>query len=266
MQTVPSLAELQSCFMSSVLRGDTGIEPWIVANGLSSTQRMRIYRHIVENTLAEALQTSYPAVLLLVGEPFFEMAAGRYMRRYPPLTGNLQDYGARFSVLLAEMEETASVPYLPDVARLEWARQQSFLAAGAEVLEASEIAYRLQYLGNSLIRMTLHPGVQLVCSEHPVFDIWHYCMEASSEQLHLDEDGQSVLLWRDGEQVAMQVIDNPAAVFLGAVLSGMEMHQAFSRVETEGHTGFDLSDLLPFLVANRLIVDIGVSKSRAGTA
>jgi len=264
MQTAPSLAELQSFFMSNVLRGNTGIEPWIVANGLPSTQRMKIYRHIVENTLAEALQTSYPALLLLAGKRFFEMAADRYMRRYPPLTGNLQDYGAQFSTLLDEMKEAASVPYLPDVARLEWARQQSFLAADAEALEASEIAYRLQYLGNSPIRMTLHPGVQLVCSEHPVFDIWRYCMEASSEHLHLDGDGQSVLLWRDGAQVAMQVMGNPASVFVGAILNGMEMHQAFSQVRTGGHAGFDLSDLLPFLVANRLIIDIGVSKSRAG--
>jgi len=256
MQIMPSLAELQGLFMSNVLQVDTSIEPLIAANGLSSAKRLQVYRHIVENTLAEALQTSYPAVLLLVGEPFFEMAADRYMRRHPPQTGNLQDYGEQFPALLAAMAEAASVPYLSGVAELEWARQQTLLAASALALEASEIAYRLQYLGNNPIRMVLHPGAQVVCSEYPVFDIWHYCMDAPSEPLHLDGDGQSILLWRQGAQVSMQVIDRPAAVFLAAALDGMEMHQAFARVATEGYSDFDLSNLLPFLVANRLIIDI----------
>jgi len=256
MQTAPSLAELQHDFLANILHGDHGIESHIKANGLTASQRMQIYQHIVENTLTEALQTSYPAVRLLVGDDFFDLAADRYMRRYPPVSGNLQDYGAQFSDLLAAMEEAASLAYLPDIARLEWARQLSLLAADAQSLEAAETAFRLQYLGNYPMQMVLHPSVHLVRSLHPVFDIWHFCMQPSGQSLQLDTAGQSVLLWRDGAQIAMQAMDAPAATFLTAVLGGMEMHHAFADVQAQGHVGFDLSELLPFLLSNELIIDI----------
>ncbi len=256
MHTAPSLAELQNNFMANVLHGDSAIESHIETNGLPASQRMQIYQHIVENTLTEALQTSYPALRLLVGDDFFDVAADRYMRQYPPISGNLQDYGVQFSELLANMEEAASLAYLPDTARLEWARQLSFLAADAEALEASETVFRLQYLGNSPMQMMLHPSVQLVRSSHPIFDIWHYCMQPSEQPLQLDAAGQSVLLWRDGVQIAMQTMDAPATAFLHAVLDGMEMHHAFGAVQAQGHADFDLSELLPFLVANQLVIDI----------
>jgi len=256
MHTAPSLAELQNDFMHHVLNGDRAIETCVKSNGLPAIQRMQIYRHIVENTLAEALQTSYPAILLLVGEAFFAIAADRYMRRYPPKTGNLQDYGAQFSALLSEMKEATDIAYLPDIARLEWARQLSFLAADVEPMAPSDIACRLQGAGDQPIQMILHPSVKLLISTHPVFDIWHYCMQASEDSLHLDENAQSVLLWRDHARIAMQLMDAPAIVFLAAVLDGMDMQHAFAEVRAQGHVDFDLSELLPFLVANQLIIHI----------
>jgi len=255
MHTAPSLAELQHDFMANVLHGDRTIESCVESNGLSTAQRMQVYQHIVENTLTEALQTSYPASRLLVGDSFFDIAANRYMRRFPPTSGNLQDYGAQFAAFLEDMEEAASLTYLPDIARLEWARQLSLLAADAQSLEASETAFRLQYLGNHPMQVLLHPSVQLVCSSHPIFDIWHYCMLPSNQHLQLDAAGQAVLLWRDGAQIAMQVLDAPAAAFLRAVLDSMETHHAFAEVQAQ-YTNFDLSELLPFLVANQLVIDL----------
>jgi len=256
MHTAPSLAELQNDFIANVLHGDHTIESHIETHGLSASQRMQIYQHIVENTLTEALQTSYPALRLLVGDDFFDVAADRYMHQYPSTSGNLQDYGGQFCDLLTDMAEAAAFTYLPDIARLEWARQLSLLSADAEVLKATETAFRLQYLGNHPMQMILHPSVQLVCSLHPIFDIWQYCMQPSDQHLQLDGAGQAILLWRDGAQIAMQIMNAPAAVFLRAVLDGMEIHHAFADVQTQGYTDFDLSELLPFLVANQLVIDI----------
>jgi len=256
MRTAPSLAELQQDFVQNILHNDPAIEACVESHGLTAAKRMQIYRYIVENTLLEALQTSYPAVERLVGKDFFAIAADRYMRSYPSHSGNLQDYGAHFSAMLQTMEEAAGIAYLPDIASLEWARQLSFLAPDSHMLEASEIAYRLQYLGDHPMRMLLHPAVQLVVSNHPIADIWHYSMQAPHQPLHLDADGQSVLLWRDGAQLAMQVMDTAATVFLASILDGKEMHHAFADVLAEGYNDFDLSELLPFLVANALVIDI----------
>jgi len=255
MTTAPSLTELQSAFYARVMHGDEAILPWVVSHGLPATKRMQIYQHIVENTLSEALRTSYPAIVLLVGAAFFDQAADRYMRHNPPQVGNLQTYGAQFPMFLAQMKEAASLPYLADMARLEWARQQAYLAGDAQALGASEVAHQLQQFENKQVYLTLHPSVQCIHSSHRIVDIWHYCMNQDGETLQLEGDGQSVLLWRDGVQVAMQVIDAPAAGFLCKIREGMDMHHALQQ-ETPDQVVVDLSALLPFLIANTMIVSI----------
>jgi len=256
MSTAPSLVELQTAFYARVMHGDDTILPWVVNHGLAATQRMKIYQHIVENTLSEALHTSYPAIALLVGDVFFDQAADQYMRSYPPESGNLQTYGAQFPAFLAQMKEAASLPYLADVARLEWARQQTYLAADAHAMDASAFAQQLQAFENHGIQLKLHPAVQLVTSAHRIFDIWHYCMEHDSDPLDLEGGGQAVLLWRDGMRLAMQVIDSPTAGFLRDILHGVNTHDALSQQYTQGHLDFDLSALLLLLTVNKMIIDI----------
>jgi len=104
------------------------ISAWVLGNGLTPKARLRIYRNIVHNNHAAALRTAYPVVLKLVGEDFFENAAARYLRDYPTRSGNLQDYGSNYAEFLAKMPEASGLAYLPDVAQLEWARQESYLA------------------------------------------------------------------------------------------------------------------------------------------
>ena len=256
MKQTPSLAELQEQFFNSVMDDDGAVSAWVVNHGLPATQRMQIYKHIVESTLAEALTTSYPAILALVGADFFELAADRYMRCHPPESGNLQSYGVHFPAFLSDMQEAASLPYLPDVARLEWARQQTYLAADAPFLSNVEVAQRLQAAEENPVRLCLHPGVRHVDSAHRIFDIWLYCMEASDSRLQLAGDGQSLLLWRDGAQVTMQVMDAACMVFLQHIEQGMHIYRAVDQVHLQGYPDFDLSVLLPFLVANHMVVDI----------
>ncbi len=276
MKQTPSLAELQGRFFASVMLEDDSLEDdshkgdsiseWVVDNGLPATQRMQIYRHIIENVLSEALETSYPAIHTLVGADFFALAAGRYMRRYPPKTGNLQDYGAQFPVFLADMEEAGTLPYLADVAGLEWARQQCYLAADVRSLAEFEVICQLQAVGDASIRLTLHPSVQFVDSAHRIFDIWRYCMRSDSERsdsgrsdsgrLQLQGDGQPVCLWRDGAQVAMQVLDAPAGLFLQAIREGMDMQRALGRVRDEHGDYFKFDDFFNFMVRNNMIINI----------
>ncbi|MDQ6951532.1 MAG: DNA-binding domain-containing protein [Mariprofundales bacterium] len=250
----PSLAELQQHFFNSVMHQDEAILPWIADNGLAADQRMQIYRHIVENILSDALKTSYPATLLLVGEPFFDLAADRYVHQYPPQYGNLQRYGGQLSDLLSTMDEAADLAYLPDIARLEWARQRCYLAADAEAMGVSEVAAQLQQLGDASLQ--LHPSVELITSEHRIFDLWRYCMEPTEDPLHLEPDGQSLLLWRDQAQVAMQLMDPAACIWLHAILHGMTMQNALGRVLTQGYPEFALPQLFSMLTSNHLIINI----------
>ncbi|MGH8281337.1 MAG: HvfC/BufC family peptide modification chaperone [Gammaproteobacteria bacterium] len=175
MNTAPSLHELQTGFTGWMLgQQDAALPGAVAGNGLTPEMRLQVYRNIVFNNLTAALRTAYPAVLKLVGEEFFEGAAARYIRDYPSASGNLQDFGAQFADCLTSMPEAAGLPWLADMARLEWARQLAYLAADGQALAPAALA-AISDSKQGDLRLGLHPGVRLLESNHPLLDIWDFC-------------------------------------------------------------------------------------------
>ncbi|HET7921153.1 MAG TPA: DNA-binding domain-containing protein [Gammaproteobacteria bacterium] len=249
---MPSLPELQREFAAWVLGNAASVAPdFVQSNGLTPDARLGIYRNMVFSNLTNTLATAYPAVKALVGEDFFEQAAARYIRDEPSRSGNLQDYGAQFSTMLARMPEAASLPYLADVARLEWARQESLLAAEAPPLDPARLAAVPEDKQASL-RFQLHPSLRLVNSIHAILDIWLYCQEQQDEGLKLDNNGQSVMLWRSEDQIAMRMIGAGLRAFLQAILDGTTLSAAHA-VALVADENFDLETALQGLFADALI-------------
>lgn len=247
----PSLLELQHAFADSMLGEYYPLAACVRPHGLKAEQRLQVYRNIVMITATDALRTSYPAVLALVGEEFFSVAATRYLHTYPSQSGNLQDYGAHFADFLAVMPEALSLDYLADVARLEWARQQAYLAGESAPLDSS----RAGAVVNSGLHLLLRPDVHLISSLHPVLDIWRFSQAPSPEGLSLGTGGQHILVWRDKDQVAMQAIDQPASRFIVALIEGASMDKAYAKA-TEDETEFDLQGLITLLLHHQLICAI----------
>jgi len=131
-----------------------------------------IYRRNLFANLGGALAATYPVVRRLVGEAFFREAARQYVLAHPSRSGDLGDYGAQFAPFLATYAHAASLEYLPDVARLEWACHESHGAAD-EAAPDFEALSRVAPADQPRIRFRLHPCVRLVRSEHPVAAIWH---------------------------------------------------------------------------------------------
>ena len=62
--------------------------------------------------------------------------ARAYALAEPPRSPVLMDYGAGFADFIAGFAPAASLPYLPDVARIERAWREAYHAADAEPLTA----------------------------------------------------------------------------------------------------------------------------------
>ncbi|MDA8363633.1 MAG: DNA-binding domain-containing protein [Gammaproteobacteria bacterium] len=255
MSAAPSLPELQRLFAEQVTGGTPSrpdLDSCIAGHGLAPAARLQIYRNVVFHNLSGALKTAYPAVLALVGVDFFEGAAARYIRDYPSVSGNLQDYGARFPAFLSDMPEAHGVPYLADIARLEWARQQAYLAEDAWPLDPETVSGIAPEMPSEP-GLRLHPSVRLVESRYPVFDIWMYCQQAGTEPPSLDSGGQRVLLWRDQDQVAMRAIEAPGAAFIGDMLTGVDVAGLGEQAAKRRAGGFDPSSFLLELLRDGLV-------------
>ncbi|MGA9852623.1 MAG: DNA-binding domain-containing protein [Gammaproteobacteria bacterium] len=254
MNTAHSLHNLQTDFANWMM-GKRGVPlPEAVAgNGLDSGARLQIYRNIIFNNLTAALRTAYPVVLKLVGQEFFDGVAARYIRDYPSKSGNLQDFGAAFPECLTMLPEAATLPYLADMARLEWARQQAYLAADTQPLEPNALA-AVPGDKHAELRLTLDPSVRLIESSYPILEIWGFCQRHIDERLTLGESAQRVLIWRTDSQIAMQALTPAQHAFLAPLMKNQTLaaaHECATRLEPD----FDVGTSLRWLFSMQMITN-----------
>ncbi|NNM62248.1 MAG: DUF2063 domain-containing protein [Steroidobacteraceae bacterium] len=253
MPNSPTLLELQRGFAAAIGGRDDGVRDHIEARGLEPAERLAIYRHANQATVLGALGEAYPTVRALVGEAYFEHVAAHYRSEYPSRTGNLQDLGARFAEFLdARATSDAHPPYLGDCARLDWLRQTAALAADAAPIAAPGRAAAAASSPESL-RVRLHPSLRVLRSAYPLLSIYRWCQSPSSTPPRLDQDAESVLLWREGDEVAMTVTSQAAALFVESLLLDTTLGAA-ATVAVGIESQFDAAECLGGLLARDLIV------------
>jgi hypothetical protein len=228
MPTPPSLPDLQRAFGIALVEGDgTALAPWIATRGIEPAARLRIYRHANLAIHVEALATSFPAVLRLLGEDCFDGVATRHAAWLGSRSGNLQEYGADFADFLATQPELAAHAWVADVARLEWLRQQVALAASDVTANPASLVHALAAAGDPALH--LQPHLRVCQADVPVLGLWRYAME-EAPAVAPDGPGEHVLLWRAGDGIVMRAVEPALADFTRALLSGHRLAAAWACV------------------------------------
>ncbi|HET6806185.1 MAG TPA: DNA-binding domain-containing protein [Frateuria sp.] len=223
----PSLHELQRAFGAALVGGDgEPLAPWIAARGIEPAARLRIYRHANLAIHVEALATSFPATLRLLGEACFDGVATRHAAWIGSTSGNLQAYGADFPGFLAAQPELAAYAWVAEVARLEWLRQETALAAPGSLADPLALVLALAAAIDPVVR--LQPHLRVCSSTVPVLGLWRYAME-SGRTVAPDGSPEHVLLWRAPEGIAMRAVGPALADFAGALLAGERLAAACAR-------------------------------------
>lgn len=229
MPAPPSLSELQHAF-AGVLQGNEApaLHTWIAERGIDPAARLRIYRHAGYAIHVDALVTAFPALRRLLGEECFDGLATRHAARRGSYSGNLQDYGADFAGFLAVQAETAAWPWLGDVARLEWLRQQAVLAADAAPADAAAL---LVALAGAQGALRLRPCVRVLRSGWAVLDLWRHALLPDIAAPD-PATPQAVLLWREHAQVAMRPIAPAQAAFAQALCRQAVLAEALAEAQS----------------------------------
>lgn len=251
MPAAPRLRELQQGFAAAVLGRDDGVAAWVGGAGLEPAARLRIYEHAIAATLTAALRDTYPGVLALVGEEFFDAVAARYRRQHPSTSGNLQHFGAALADFLTGMPEAATLQYLPDVARLEWCRQLTALAADATTVDALRCA-EVAVAAPESLHLRLHPSVHMLRSAHAVLSLWQWC-QAPGEAAPRADVGEHVLLWREDGDVAMAALAPATFRCIEMLADGHGVVTAWTSAR-DVDPAFDLESCLRDLLGHGLVV------------
>jgi len=250
------LHELQSKMARSLLDEFKAAAPagLVAGEPERAAARFMIHRGNVIESLANALGHTFPAVKALCGESNFRILAATYVRACPPLRPELMAYGGDFPDFVAgHAAATRDFPFLPDVARLEWAMNEAYFADDAPALAAEALGAvppeRLPAL-----RLALHPAARLVASEHhALHTIWAAASAGAAlpDPLTLsgplpeggEPHGEAVLVTRTSSSVEAFKLDAGETVFLGAVAAGAPLEKALAEAIAAA-PGFDPSAAL----------------------
>jgi hypothetical protein len=239
----------QGEFVAALLDPEQACPAQLTAwNGSDPAARFAVYRNNVLSSLVDALTDSFPVVQQLVGEEFFRAMAAVFVRQSPPRTRVLGEYGAELADFILGFGPASSLPYLADVARLEWLRVRAYQAADVPSLDPDKLHAALaapECLGE--LHLQLQPAVGLLDSSFAVVSLWaahQGVLEISKVDPY---QAQSALVLRNGLRVVVIGSARSDRLFIDGLLRGLPLVQAVQQAQ-ERDSAFDLGHCLAHLL------------------
>ena len=251
-----ALRDLQRGFAEAVLTRDLdGFAHAIAPGRFTPAQYLQVYRNNVAVSLTGALQAVYPVVARLVGADFFAHAADQFIRRHPPASGNLHDFGAELAEFLADFGPAAELVYLPDVARLEWAWHEAFHAADHAPFDLARLATVAAERYEAL-RFALHPSARLIASPYPIERIWQANQpeRCGDERIDLAAGPARLLVIRRALEVKIETLGVGEFALLSAVAQRAPLEAACAQA-LAADPAFDVTPSLQDHVLRGTVVD-----------
>ncbi|WP_342078745.1 DNA-binding domain-containing protein [Yoonia sp. SS1-5] len=240
----------QSAFRAAVLDpqqpAPTGLQN---PDGVPATKRFDVYRNNVAVSLSEALETAFPVIRKLVGDPFFRAMAGVYLRKHPPRSPLMMFYGDAMPQFLGRFPPAKTLPYLPDIARLELAMRHAYHAADATPIAADALG---ALTPDALMgaRLLLAPAVRALSSAHPIHGIYRANTTDDADRPIMQ--AEAVLITRPGFDPEIHHVTPAAATFITALTDGQSLGQAMT---TAGDM-LDLGEILGLLLRQNAVIQI----------
>ena len=248
---MPSLHDIQSAFIHDAYTGEQSSIGYLNNNILNSSERLDIYYNNTVLGLTEILATTYPVLQKIIGQKFFKTIARYYIESFHQNTGNRHKYGEEFATFLKVYEPAASLPYLPDVAAIEWAYFQAEIADNATALNFDELIKLVSEDPDFIV--LLHPAVHYIELDYNALEIWQEHQKNRIETIKLQKTLQTVLIWRDQmDDIFLQNISKPLKKLLMSCKKGVSFSQAMS------HSSEGLDDLTAFQQEFAQVVSSGI--------
>jgi uncharacterized protein (UPF0276 family) len=209
-----SLADLQGLMARGLLEDPTVLPPDLFAAGpIPAAVALKVHRNTVFSALSHALAITYPTILALVGEAFFDQAVVAYAEHRPPCESGLAAYGDAFAEFIEGFAPAAGLAYLADVARLDLAIERCANAARLDRLISIDAATWLS-LPVSLAAIELR---------HPA-DLIREALDAGGPDALAAIDPAParrwIAVWRSGDGAGSRSLSGPAGRFLAALQAG----------------------------------------------
>jgi len=226
---MPDLATFQEAFAQALL-AETPVGPIARQPGLN------VHRNTSARGSIEALRSAFPTIDQLLGEEMFCAVALAYRNEQPPASPVLAAYGACFANFLSRQPWVGELPYIPDVARLDWLWLECLLAR-----DCGPPRNHGKWDGTQ--RIVLSPTARFAWLTSPAMTIWQ-AHRGSHEFAELTPDWreEGALFVRKGLGVHAEPIGRAEHLLLVACAAGTSFNDCIAAVAA-AHPDVDVVNL-----------------------
>lgn len=248
-----SLLDLQKKFSCAVLEQDVSyIEQDLVSSKVTSKGAFQIYLNTYNISLSELLENYFPAIWSLLGAECATGFAFKYSHLHPPEIQNFEDWPALFPQFLYEQSELQALPYLKDVATLEWLRSKSYTALNAISLSPHEITAQIKNITQGDVMITLDPTLILTHLTYAADQIIDTALDKNADDFELTLGDYYYMIYRKGMRPqidrlsydAYQLLNKLQTIPLNGALAECDLNESKEQI------------ILSKLIQNNLIISL----------
>jgi hypothetical protein len=173
---------------------------WIIGDlRTPARERLNVYGEGYFFRLLECLSQDFKTIKELLGERRFHGLIADYLESHPSTSPSVVDLGRELSGLLKTHPLLNELPYLADLALLEWTCLESFLSDRLPPISSEALgAISPELLERAILR--IQPCVRLLQLDWPVQSL------RESSGTTIERQSTSYLIDRNGSQILVQAI------------------------------------------------------------
>lgn len=218
-------------------------------HGIGGSKGIEVYRANVIGARMGSLEKGYPVCLAILGARPFAAYARTYISAHPSHSHDLETYGEAFCTTLeqhtASGNALADYPYLPDLARFEYACRRALLAPDPGQFDFEAFSTLVAQQGASRIALLANPTLQLMQTPWPVDALWQSHRENRTETLQASGEKLSLVVHRTENGIEHARINSQMYPVLDAIRAGASMPE-LDELGRKQHV--ELSEILPGLL------------------
>lgn len=236
---VAGLAATQSSFAQALLdrEADAAVPAQLGPNGAHG---LALYRGNQNAAWEKALAAIYPVVRRMVGDEFFSGLSRAYGLAHPSVDADLNRFGGELDAFLRDLAALRDYPYLPDMARLEWALHLAHYAADVAPVSSAGLS-GLTPGQLEAARFGLHPACALLHSDWAIPALWQSQQEGGEQAFPATLNAPSCyLVGRRGWHAELATSDPAAHAALQAIAANASFGKALDAA-FDHDAGFDVA-------------------------
>lgn len=216
--------------------------------------RLGVYVGGYPARVQEALLESFPAVAHLAGARRFSELSERYVATLALHSYNLNDVGMELAKFLRTDRLGTDLPFLADLAQLEWCVACAFHAHDATPLDPTPLGgWTDEQWEYAVLRF--QPSVALVCSAWPIRELWASRQTAVADiDIDLRDRPDCVLVRRFKMEVHCESLADGEARALKPLLDGQPLGEVTAMLATHGDDGSQVSGWFAGWMQHGLII------------